>query len=120
MAGQKLSPASEKAVGSRLMVSKPAISSPPRQRKWGGVRGGGGREDQCWEVGVGSRGTLAPFLGYLPTEQVNADFLMPRENLWKEAKAQIFPSEFDYIFLCVFLKGGSKEEEETRKFEGSV
>ena len=71
---------------------------------------GRGRGDSSGEVGVGSRRSLAQFRGHLMTVQIKADFLMPKKKPVEKSRMPVFPSEFDYICIWVFLKGGSEEE----------
>lgn len=110
VAGQTQSLASEKAVGSRLKVSKQATSSVSRQRKWGGVRKegqgrpglGGGRRKQR------NAGSVS---GLVSDTENKCKFFDAKRKPVERSKRPISPSEFDYIFICAFLKRGSEEEE---------
>lgn len=62
---------------------------------------------------------LAQFLGYLMTIN-KCRFSDAKRKLVERSKRPVFLSVFDYIFICVFLRGGSVEEEGPGKFEGMV
>lgn len=67
-------------------------------------------------MGVGNRGMLAPFLGYLTVNKCR--FSDAKRKPMGKSKRPVFL--FDYIFICAFLRGESVKEEGTGIFEGMV